>query len=320
MDVGFDPDDPASAFRLLMLGVAEGVKGALLTITAVIGGGPRAVGTHMAVLEDGRYCGHISGGCIEAAVASEAIVALRNGADTTLRFGAGSRFVDIRLPCGGGLDVHVHVCPSPALMRQALEGMSARRVFALVVPALGHAPSLAWERAIGERVHWADGQFIRPYHPMTRLVLIGAGYELEAMAAAGMALGYEVSVHLTALPRQGRETASITAERHTATPESIRQARIDSYTAVALLLHDREREDIYLRALLNYSPFYFGALGSVNAHRKRIERAAVSGLLMTSLAQIKAPIGSFGPARTAKTLAISVLADIAIRRMELDGC
>ena len=53
-DTGVDPDDPGSVFTLLAEGHAQGLAGALLTITGIIGGAPRALGAQMAVLAAGR--------------------------------------------------------------------------------------------------------------------------------------------------------------------------------------------------------------------------------------------------------------------------
>jgi xanthine dehydrogenase accessory factor len=49
---------------------------ALATLVEIRGGAARALGSHVAVAADGRFCGYVSGGCIEAAVASEALDAM----------------------------------------------------------------------------------------------------------------------------------------------------------------------------------------------------------------------------------------------------
>ena len=51
---------------------AEGQRTALVTLVGVEGGAPRQPGAQMAVAEDGRYAGYLSGGCLEQAVALEA--------------------------------------------------------------------------------------------------------------------------------------------------------------------------------------------------------------------------------------------------------
>ncbi len=95
-------DEPGRILRYAHESFLAGVPVALVTLVEVRGGAARAVGAQMAVRGDGRYCGFVSGGCTETAVAAEAIEALRKGRDRFLRLGEGSPFFDIVLPCGEG--------------------------------------------------------------------------------------------------------------------------------------------------------------------------------------------------------------------------
>src|SRR6185437_12091032 len=123
------------------------------------------------VLADGRYCGYLSGGCIEAAVAAEAIKCMESGADKVLRFGIGSPFIDIRLPCGGSIEVHVHVSPDPEIVSAALELLRRRTGFGIeFLPSAGTA-RLIWSTAPERRTGWHDEAFMRCYAPVTRLLL-----------------------------------------------------------------------------------------------------------------------------------------------------
>ena len=94
----------------------------------------------------------------------------------------------------------------------------------------------------------------------------------------------------------------------------MRSPLIDPDTAVAVLQHDLDREIPLLEAALRASPFYIGALGSSRTHEKRVERLRQMGHSDESIARIKAPIGVFGRARDAQSLALSVIADIAASR------
>src|SRR5690606_16895310 len=71
----------AAPFMFLRQAQAQGVRGALVAISAIDGGAPRPLGTHMAVLEDGRHAGHVSGGCVEAAIAAEVVPIITRGTD-----------------------------------------------------------------------------------------------------------------------------------------------------------------------------------------------------------------------------------------------
>ena len=85
----------------------RGERCALVTLVGVDGNAPRAEGAQMAVSETGQWAGYISGGCLEQAIALEAVQAIKAGKPRLLRYGKGSPYFDIQLPCGSGLDVLV---------------------------------------------------------------------------------------------------------------------------------------------------------------------------------------------------------------------
>jgi xanthine dehydrogenase accessory factor len=78
----------------------------LVTLVNVEGSSPRRVGSQMAVAADGTVVGMISSGCAEAAIVAEAMSALHEGRVRTVRYGTGSPYMDVVLPCGSGIDVH----------------------------------------------------------------------------------------------------------------------------------------------------------------------------------------------------------------------
>ncbi|MEO8883513.1 MAG: XdhC family protein [Devosia sp.] len=313
-DVGLDPDNPASAFGLLLSGLREGIKGALLTIINIEGGAPRSLGTHMAVLADGRYCGYVSGGCVEAAVAAEAMAVMARGHDEVLRFGRNSPFFDIRLPCGGGIDVHVHVNPAPKLLEAAATNLSKRHPFDIALnAAAGAATIVDADGAIG------SSTFRRRYRPATRLVLIEQGNELAVMASTARAAGLDVSAYATgssaiaAALRVGTPVVEITVA------DELPELGIDPWTAVIFLFHDHDSEAVFLRTALQSQAFYVGALGSRRTHTERVSRLLAAGLPEEAISRIHAPIGMIERTREATPLAFSVLADITRERMRLES-
>jgi xanthine dehydrogenase accessory factor len=124
--------------------------------------------------------------------------------------------------------------------------------------------------------------------------------EVEAVRRLAEARGYAVSL----LDSSG----SLQADK---------SAAIDPFTGVVLLHHDLDVEAGLLNEALASSAFYIGALGSTRTHRRRLERLMAIGVSSESCDRIKAPIGMFGPARDATTLALSVLADVAVARLML---
>src|SRR3546814_20004681 len=61
----------------------------------------------MAICENGEIAGYVSGGCVEAAVATEALASLHDGVPRMLDYGAGSPVLDLQLTCGGRIRIFV---------------------------------------------------------------------------------------------------------------------------------------------------------------------------------------------------------------------
>jgi xanthine/CO dehydrogenase XdhC/CoxF family maturation factor len=91
---------------------AEGHRVALATVTSVKGSAPRPPGSKMAVCDDGRWVGSVSGGCVEGAVLQEASRVLTGDPPHVVTFGITEEMVwDVGLACGGVIDVFVEPVP-----------------------------------------------------------------------------------------------------------------------------------------------------------------------------------------------------------------
>ncbi len=86
----------------------EGHRVALATVTKVKGSAPRPPGAKMAISDDGRWMGSVSGGCVEAAVLEEAKAVLEGETPKLVTFGITDEMVwDVGLACGGIIDVFI---------------------------------------------------------------------------------------------------------------------------------------------------------------------------------------------------------------------
>lgn len=90
-------DDAMALLEFALICHAE-TQVAIATLVEIRGGAARALGSQVVVAADGRYAGYVSGGCVEAAVAFEALSAIEAGQDRVVKFGDGSPFFDIVLP------------------------------------------------------------------------------------------------------------------------------------------------------------------------------------------------------------------------------
>ena len=289
----FLSDDAADILTFAAEALEEGHATALVTLVEIRGGAARAIGAQMAVREDGLYCGFVSGGCTEAAVAAEAVIALQKGVDRNLKLGEGSPFFDIVLPCGGGITLTIHVLRDAAMLRLTLAALQRRTQARLRYnPGMQALSFEAGEGTSG----WKGDDFVRAYRPKPRLLLAGTPMEAGAVARVATASGYDVVV----LDRGQMPSSD----------------QIDADTAVALLFHDIDRELPVFDAALASRAFYIGALGSRRTHARRCEALLQRGHDEATLARIKAPIGIFDRARNANSLALSVVADIARTHLE----
>jgi xanthine dehydrogenase accessory factor len=239
----------------------------------------------MAVAENGEFRGSLSGGCIEAAVVAEALETIRSGAPRTQMYGAGSPLIDIRLPCGGTVELLF----SPVNDGSAVISSFEARVPAqldLVIP--------------GNRV-------VRITHaPPLRLTILGHGATVEALSALASSYGAIISIITPdaeiALRAGGAATLIHSVYQDVDIPT-------DPWTAVTFLFHDHDWETELLSRALERPALMIGAMGSNKTHAARLEQLHTRGASNETVARIKAPIGLIPSSRDPETLALSILAE-----------
>jgi xanthine dehydrogenase accessory factor len=307
--------DQRRIFQFLAERIAAGLPCALVTVLAVQGSAMRNPGTHMAVCADGSFVGSLSGGCIENAVVAEACEALRAGAARIVRFGAGSRYLDIRLPCGGGLDIHFQPLESADLPQACLAAIAARRPYTVAIDAQGTTCRAGWlstpfdpATGIGAYGNW----------PAARLMLVGHGEGMNALARLAQGMGLEVD----ALSPDERVLDALRdlglAPRQLERTSDTHLLASDPWTAIAFLFHDHDWESALLQRALALPHFYIGAMGGRRAHAARCTALRGLGVNETAIAAIRAPIGLFHSSRDPDTLALSTLAEIVRAYQDAD--
>ena len=298
----------AQVFRLLTSGARAGHRGVLATITNLTGSGARAIGAHMAVLDNGSSAGSFSSGCIERAIVAEALEVLGEGASRTMRFGQGSPYIDIRLPCGGGMDVLFLADPATSVLERTLFSLEARHPVQLRLDPAGHlaaSPDLS-ETTTG----WRDGNFVVQHVPSLRLVLIGHGAEMLTSLKLAQSFGAEVELYspdseiLEAGPAEGVAAVRLTAAD---SPVNIHG---DPWTAFLFLFHDHDWEPPLIRKALGTESFWVGAMGSSSTHAARCAALAQVGLAEDVIARVHGPVGVIPGSRDPATLALSALTEI----------
>lgn len=86
----------------------DGRNVALATVVSTWGSSPRPAGSHLAIDENGKIVGSVSGGCIEGAVVSEAMEVMESGKPKVLEYGVTNELAwEVGLACGGTIHVFV---------------------------------------------------------------------------------------------------------------------------------------------------------------------------------------------------------------------
>ena len=87
---------------------AEGHEVALATVVSTWGSAPRPAGSQLVVNAKGAFVGSVSGGCVEGAVVTEALAAIKDGKTRLLDFGvSNSDAWAVGLACGGTVRIFV---------------------------------------------------------------------------------------------------------------------------------------------------------------------------------------------------------------------
>ncbi|MCR9077970.1 MAG: NTP transferase domain-containing protein [Hyphomonadaceae bacterium] len=284
--------------------IATAQKCALVFVTATEGGAVRAPGALLAVGEQ-TSIGYISGGCIDADVELQARQACAKGESRALRYGAGSPFVDLPLPCGGAIEVFIACNPDITSIMSARDRLISRQEAELIVRTDGTI-------VLGSDIERpAHGDHVFTYCPKLRLRIAGRGADALALARVSDAAGY--ATHLQLVDDEDLENASaagLPSLERLSTPAAISANTDDAWTAFVLLFHDQDWEVPLLQQAVRGPAFYVGAVGSRRTHANRCDALKTAGCSAEEIAAIHGPIGLVPSLRDASMLAISTLAEI----------
>ncbi|NOX72173.1 MAG: XdhC family protein [Alphaproteobacteria bacterium] len=278
----------------------------LAVISGVDGPSYRPVGAMMAILADGTRVGSLSSGCIESDLVLQAEKARATGKPLTVLYGQGSPFMDIKLPCGGGLEILLLPNPDRAVLAELVEHRAKRRPCTAVIDTGSGAMAVAPSGETG-RVGTILQVRLRPE---VNFFIFGKGPEASTFAALVQSAGYDNLLlspddeTLSSAQSGGSPTVKMKSARFPASN------RPDRWSAVVLFFHDHEWEPPILKAALGTAAFYIGAQGSQRARDNRLDELANLGVTPDQIARLKGPIGLVPSARDARTLAVSVLAEI----------
>ena len=322
--------------------VAEKRQFAVATVIETWGSAPRLVGSSMLIDSDMNLVGSVSGGCVETAVMREAVSVLAHQQPKLLSYGiSDDEAWSVGLSCGGSMKVFIEpfLGSDNEKMGDLLRGCFEKNEgCTLLIKIGGEAcenvlllpngdvisknviPDNLIEnarRAYSERKSQTieSGQntwFAQVFPSKDRLVIVGASHIAVDLVHLAHYFGFETIVIDPRGIFTDKTKFSTLPDRliNDWPAEVLSDFGMDEHTFAVLLTHDPKIDDQALDIMLKAKPAYIGALGSRKTHEKRVNRLTEKGYSAEQIARIHAPVGIDIHAKTAREIALSIMAEL----------
>jgi len=296
----------------------------LVTVVQTWGSAPRPPGALLAVRDDGRVSGSVSGGCVEEDLIARTKAAFGALAASTVPSGAAAAALPSEivygvskeeaarfgLPCGGTLLLIHEPLVDSAWISDLLDRTARHQLVTRSLDMKSGVVTLSGAQR-GQALAY-DGAVLRTvFGPKWRLLLIGAGQLSQAVAQMASMLDFEV---LVCDPREEYSAGldMVGVQRLLGMPDDVvREMQPDPHTAIVALTHDPKLDDMALLEALKSDAFYVGALGSSRTQATRKQRLAEHfEMTEEELARLHGPVGLKIGAKTPAEIAVSILAEI----------
>ena len=291
--------------------IRQGRQCELVTVIKTWGSSPRPEGAMLAICDDGRVVGSVSGGCIEDDLIDRVgkegitrilpeIVTYGITADEAHRFG---------LPCGGTIQLALEPLSGKSRIDELLRRLSEHELVARRLDLQSGEVTLG-PAAPGMALQVSDAALTTIHGPRWRLLIIGAGQLSSFVAQIALGMDYHVTV---CDPREEyRAGWKVTGVEvvHAMPDDLVMEMKLDSRSAVVALTHDPKLDDLALMEALKSDAFYVGAIGSRTNNMKRRERLKEFDVTDAQLAKLHGPIGLYIGSKTPPEIAISILAEM----------
>jgi len=289
---------------------SEGFPVAIVTLIDVEGSSPRPVGAMVGVAGDGRAVGMITGGCAEKAIVEEALQCIAAGENKTVRYGAGSPYLDVVLPCGSGIDLMINTVDA-AKVTDDVNILHEKRRSASVIFDKNDMTMLVSGK---DPETQSSNVFVFRYDPDFRIYAFGEGANLVSFCSLADQAGYAVTAFSPDADALEYLSGAKIVGRPIHRDADFSALAFDPYTAVVTLFHEHEWEASILHAALNSNASYIGTLGSQKTHAQRLEGLAAAPATRRPASVIHGPIGLDIGAADPNEIAISIIAEITKMR------
>ena len=307
-------------FKHFQIAHAQGLPCALATVVALDGSSYRKPGVRMLFDVNGNSTGAVSGGCVEKEILRQAQSVFESHIPKVITYDG--RY---RLGCEGFIHILIEPFhPNQGCIHAFEEALVTRN------PIEAHAyfqPNETSEKGMGTELilnqinyNLSDqtlqknlNNYAQAMPPIPRLYIAGIEHDAQQLCAQATLLGWEVVIWKALDQLAGMESFAVASQIQSISPDSIKELKMDSYSAVVLMTHNYAKDLNFLLNLSALNPLlYLGVLGS----HKRMEQLQ-SDLLernenidLDFLNAIHGPAGINIQAITPQEIAVSIVAQI----------
>jgi xanthine dehydrogenase accessory factor len=290
----------------------------LATVVKTWGSAPRQAGSMLAVRQDGRVVGSVSGGCIEDDLIARAQEGRLPNKPEWARYGVSQdEAARFGLPCGGTLRLVIEPLAQSTWLKHVVLTTEAQQLVGRWLDMSSGVSTLTDARP-GQLTEVKEDGCHFVYGPHWRLLIIGANQTARALAQIAAMLEFQVII---CDPRE-EFTADWNMPNVTLQPgmpdDAVLAIQTDSRTAIVAITHDPKLDDMALLEALKSDAFYVGALGSVRNQSKRRERLLSFDLSEQEVDRLHGPVGLQIGSRTPAEIDVAVGAQLVQVRRKLE--
>jgi xanthine dehydrogenase accessory factor len=282
----------------------------LVTVVKTWGSSPRPVGALLALREDGRATGSISGGCIE----DDLMYRLRKegmpGQAELVTYGATAEEAKrLGLPCGGSMQLVIEPMHDASDLITVIGLLNQGKLAARTLN-LDTKIATVTEASSAQTTSFNGQSLTSIYGPRYRLILIGAGQLSQLLANIALSLDFAVTVCDPRAEYADGWQLPGSVLRREMPDDVVIEMQPDARTAVITLTHDPKLDDLALMEALKSPAFYVAALGSRSNNRERRKRLLAFDVTPDQVENLRGPAGLFIGSKTPSEIAVSIAAEL----------
>jgi len=292
----------------------QGNKVTLVSVAKTWGTSPRPVGALLAVCDDGRFFGSVSGGCVEEDLIERLQTNPVSKVTTFIYGDTPEQRAKFGLPCGGSLQLVLEPFNDVAHIEQLITAIQQRKTVYRRVAMLDGTINVEPIQADHE-AHLSDSHWSNIFGPVWQMLIVGAGETGRYLAEMSLALGFDVLVS-DPRPQYIKNWPLNHVPLLPGFPDDIIQnMKVDKRTVIVTVAHDPKVDDMALLQALHSDAFYVGALGSKSNNQSRRERLVEHfGFSWQQVNQLRGPVGLPIGSKTPPEIALAILAEITALR------